>query len=251
MLHRFILITLSFLALTSCSAKAEIKAPLTLNTPHITESPQLSTSELVSTNSDSTAEEAKSSKSQQKTDFNPSEKTLNIANLTKEQAGNKGHTKNRKYLATNTENYMMLVPTGNYNELRNPLYELRLFVNGEKVGAYKAESGRADTQDNDRNRSGTEAPLPDGEYRIATKVTPGRVYEAGDRFLAIYPQFRTGRSELGIHYDPSHGKPNGEDGTSGCIGLINKDDLTEVLNFVRAYHPQRLKVEIQQKSGNF
>jgi|GEM_PF-2922870 len=250
MLHRFILITLSFLALTSCSAKAEIKAPLTLNTPHITESPQLSTSELVSTNNDGTAEEAKSSKSQQKTDFNPSEKTLSIANITKEQVGNKGHKKDRKY-AANTGNYMKLVPTGNYNELRNPLYELRLFVNGEKVGGYKAESGRADTQDKDRDRSGTEAPLPDGEYRIATKVTPGEVYEAGDRFLAIYPQFRTGRSELGIHYDPSHGKPNGEDGTSGCIGLINKDDLTKVLEFVSAYHPQYLQVEIKQNSGDF
>jgi len=234
--------TLSFLALTSCSAKAEIKAPLTLNTPHITESPQLSTSELVSTNSDGTAEEAKSSKSQQKTDFNPSEKTF----ITKEQAGNKGHTKNRKYLAVNEGSYMKLVPTGQYNHLGNPLYKLQLFVNGEEFGSYMAESGRARTQDKDRDRSGTEAPLPDGDYRIATKVTPGGVYEAGDRFLAIYPQFRTGRSELGIHYDPSHNKDNGEDGTSGCIGLINKDDLTEVLNFVRAYHPQHLNVEIQQ-----
>ena len=43
--------------------------------------------------------------------------------------------------------------------------------------------------------------------------------EVGGRFLPIEPLFPTGRYALGIHYDPSFQKTNGEDGTVGCIAL--------------------------------
>lgn len=60
--------------------------------------------------------------------------------------------------------------------------------------------------------------------------------------------FQTGRSALGIHYDPSFEKKNGEDGTSGCIALKNKSELNKVLNYVRTYRPKYLQVNIQTHS---
>ncbi|AFY31836.1 ErfK/YbiS/YcfS/YnhG family protein [Calothrix sp. PCC 7507] len=142
-------------------------------------------------------------------------------------------------------NYMTLTPTGQANSLGNPLYELRLFANGQLVGRYISVSGRAYTQTRDRNRSGTEAPLPDGRYKVATATTRGSIAEAGDRFLPIRPLFSTGRSALGIHYDPSFNKNNGEDGTSGCVALTNRQDLSQVLDYVNTYRPQFLEVAIR------
>jgi hypothetical protein len=144
-----------------------------------------------------------------------------------------------------TGSYMTLTPTGLTNALGNPMYELRLYVNGNSVGAYNTVAGRAYTQNRNRHQAGTEAPLPDGKYQVARTTVAGTILEAGDRFLAIQPLFRTGRSALGIHYDPSFEKNNGEDGTSGCIGLTNRGDLDQVLNFVRTYRPQYLEVNIQ------
>ncbi|MDF5736722.1 MULTISPECIES: L,D-transpeptidase [unclassified Nostoc] len=142
-------------------------------------------------------------------------------------------------------NYMTLTPTGKANSLGNPLYELDLFANGQLIGKYISVSGRAYTQTRDRNRSGTEAPLPDGKYKVATATTRGSIPEAGDRFLPIQPLFSTGRSSLGIHYDPSFDKNNGEDGTSGCVALTNRQDLSQVLEYVYAYRPQFLEVIIR------
>ncbi len=106
-------------------------------------------------------------------------------------------------------------------------------------------TGRKHTQNRNRNRAGTEAPLPNGKYKVARAPIAGSIPEAGDRFLPIQPLFQTGRSALGIHYDPSFGKDNGEDGTSGCIGLTNKQELNKVLNYVRTYQPQYLEVNIR------
>lgn len=147
--------------------------------------------------------------------------------------------------AASSASYMTLVPMGLTNTLGNPLYELRLYANGQLVGTYKTVVGRAHTQTRNRHQSGTEAPLPDGTYRVARTTVPGTIVEAGDRFLSIEPLFHTGRSALGIHYDPSYEKRNGEDGTSGCIGLTNRADLDLVLNYVRTYQPQYLQVAIQ------
>jgi hypothetical protein len=144
-----------------------------------------------------------------------------------------------------TGSYMTLTPTGQTNALGNPIYELRLYVNGNSVGTYNTVAGRAYTQNRNRHQAGTEAPLPDGRYQVARTSVAGTIPEAGHRFLAIQPSFRTGRSALGIHYDPSFEKNNGEDGTSGCIGLTNRLELDEVLNYVRTYRPQYLEVKIQ------
>ncbi len=142
-------------------------------------------------------------------------------------------------------NYMTLTPTEQANSLGNPLYELKLFANGQLVTSYMTVSGRKDTQHNDRNKSGTEAPLPDGLYNVATVAIRGSTFEAGDRFLPIQPLFATSRSSLGIHYDPSFNKNNGEDGTSGCIALTNREDLSQVLEYVSTYKPEFLDVAIR------
>lgn len=150
-----------------------------------------------------------------------------------------------KLVAIKSDNYMKLIPTGKTNAVGNPLYQLHLYANGQEIGAYYTVSGRAHTQNKNRHRAGTEAPLPDGKYKVARMPIPGTIAEAGDRFLPIQPLFQTGRSALGIHYDPSFEKKNGEDGTSGCIALKNKSELNQVLNYVRIYQPKYLQVNIR------
>lgn len=148
-------------------------------------------------------------------------------------------------VAIKSDNYMKLIPTGETNAVGNPLYQLHLYANGQEIGAYDTVSGRAHTQNKNRHRAGTEAPLPDGKYKVSRTSIPGTISEAGDRFLPIQPLFQTGRSALGIHYDPSFEKKNGEDGTSGCIALKNKSELSKVLNYVRTYQPKYLQVNIR------
>jgi hypothetical protein len=135
--------------------------------------------------------------------------------------------------------------TGRTNNLGNPIYKLEAFFNGQKVYSLDAIAGRAYTQNRNRHQSGTEAPLPDGNYTIASKIVPGSIPEVGETFIPVYPKFKTGRSALGIHYDPSFNKNNREDGTSGCIGLTNKVDRDAINYFVTQYKPQLLIVDIQ------
>ncbi|AUT00192.1 hypothetical protein CLI64_07240 [Nostoc sp. CENA543] len=143
-----------------------------------------------------------------------------------------------------TGNYMTLTPSGRTNDLGNPLFELRLYVNNQPVSSFLTVSGRTHTQNKNRHRSGTEAPLPNGIYTVAKNHTRGTIAEAGERFLPITPRFRTGRTDLGIHVDPSYNKNNGEDGTSGCIGMTSTRDLDQLLNYVRNYQPQYINVQI-------
>ncbi|MGK7884324.1 MAG: L,D-transpeptidase [Crocosphaera sp.] len=143
--------------------------------------------------------------------------------------------------------YMTLTPTptNKSNTVGNPLYELRLYANGRLMATYKTVTGRAESQNRNRHQSGTEAPLPDGQYQVASAVVAGTHPEVGGRFLPIEPLFATGRYALGIHYDPSFQKTNGEDGTQGCIALTNKRDLDQVLQYVHTYQPQYLEVKLQ------
>lgn len=93
----------------------------------------------------------------------------------------------QKTVAIKSDNYMKLIPTGKRNALGNPLYKLYLYANGQEIGAYYTVSGRAHTQNKNRHRAGTEAPLPDGEYKVYRTPIPGTIAEAGDRFLPIQP----------------------------------------------------------------
>ena len=141
--------------------------------------------------------------------------------------------------------YMTLTLMGRTNAQGNPLYQMNLYVNGQLMRTYAVVSGRAYSQNRDRHQAGTQAPLPDGLYAVAGSAVRGTSPEVGSRFLPIQPLFRTGRSALGIHYDPSFEKNNGEDGTEGCIALTNKSDLDDLLNYVRIYRPKYLQVNIQ------
>lgn len=143
------------------------------------------------------------------------------------------------------ETYMALRPSGTHNRLGNPIYTLKLYVTGEIRDQFNAVTGRAHTQSRDRNVAGTEAPLPDGFYSISQHAYPISNPETGGLFLPIYPNFSTGRTELGIHLDPSYEVLNGEDGTSGCIGLTSPSALQQVLQYVQQYRPQHLKVDLQ------
>jgi len=141
-------------------------------------------------------------------------------------------------------NFMILRPTGQTNAQDNPIYKLNLYADGKLVDSFISVSGRTSTQARNRHQSGTEAPLPDGKYTVATSAIPGSIVEAGDHFLPIQPKFQTGRSALGFHVDPSFEKSNGEDGTAGCIGLTNKEDLDKLLSFVATHKPEFLDVKI-------
>jgi hypothetical protein len=49
--------------------------------------------------------------------------------------------------------------------------------------------------------------------------------ELGKLFwIGLEPEFATNRRGLGIHLDPSAGKPQ-DSGTDGCIGLIHPQEL--------------------------
>lgn len=140
--------------------------------------------------------------------------------------------------------HMTLVATGEKNKLGNPIYSLRLYdADGYLVKEFNTVTGRANTQKKDRKLAGTQAPLPDGTYTVAKKPIRATIPEAGQLFLPIEPVLPNGRTSLGIHYDPSFNKQNGEDGTSGCIGLTKEEDFRDVLTFVRDYQPQYLEVE--------
>ncbi len=141
--------------------------------------------------------------------------------------------------------YMRLEKTGRSNKLGNPLYRLCLYAQGRVLDAYDTVNGRHYTQNRNRHKSGTEAPSPDGTYRVARWIVPGTLPEVGRRFLPIYPRFRTGRTALGIHYDPSFEKRNGEDGTAGCIALTKRSDLDKVLTYHRRYRFRYIYVDIQ------
>jgi hypothetical protein len=175
-------------------------------------------------------------------------KTIKEQNIFLAQSNSKKDSERKNslsynYQSLNAENYMTLEPTGQTNSFGNPLYDLKLFANGKSI-TYKTVSGRFNTQNRNRNLAGTEAPLPNGRYSVAKHYIAGTHPEVGGRFLSILPQFSTGRSALGIHYDPSYEKSMKDDGTSGCIALTNRSDLDKVLNYIHTYQPKFLNVQL-------
>ena len=251
MLFRFILMSLTCFAIASSNANAEVKIPKNLNSLQSSEKSQNFADKLASFAREkiNISHAAKSLLSGQINHSVLPQSSISDVSENIAQELSKEHHKSHKISTgvgyQRNGNYMTLTPTGQANLLGNPLYELDLFANGQLIGRYMTVSGRAYTQNRDRNRSGTEAPLPDGRYKVATAATRGSIPEAGDRFLPIQPLFSTGRSSLGIHYDPSFNKNNGEDGTSGCVALTNREDLSQVLEYVHTYRPEFLDVTIR------
>jgi hypothetical protein len=141
---------------------------------------------------------------------------------------------------------------GSVNRFNNPVYKLTAYRDRTANYSFQfdAVSGRGFTQSRNRYQSNTEAPLPDGSYSIAARVVKGTIAEVGGTMLPIFPKpgfdSRMRRSALGIHWDPSFDKDAKEDGTSGCIGLTNKQHYYQVRNFVLKYRPRSLEVQIDR-----
>lgn len=129
----------------------------------------------------------------------------------------------------------------------DPLWEVRLVVDGQIAGTLPALIGRADRQSLDRHKAGTKAPLPVGRYEIIRSQISGPPFterELGKGYwIPIEPLFRTGRSYLGIHHDPSWGQRNGESGTSGCIGLQAAGDTYLLSDWIRKFDIKEIRVD--------
>lgn len=134
--------------------------------------------------------------------------------------------------------------SGQRNRYGNPIYVVAMYDKGRLMGTVNAVTGRAHTQQRNRNVAGTEAPLPNGQYRVATNWIGGTHPEVGGRFLPITPLFSTGRTALGFHVDPSYNKDKKEDGTAGCIGLTSVAERDRLFNFVQQHKPKYLQVAL-------
>jgi hypothetical protein len=146
----------------------------------------------------------------------------------------------------------MLTPdTSNLqNKFNNPIYKLTAYRDktSNYLFQFNAVTGRGFTQNKNRYKSNTEAPLPDGSYTVLARVVTGTIREVGGTMVPIFPkpgfnpQMR--RTALGIHWDPSFDRDKKEDGTSGCIGLTTKNDYHRVRDFILKYRPRSLEVQI-------
>lgn len=129
---------------------------------------------------------------------------------------------------------------------RDPIWTLQLVVNGQVVGNLPALTGRVDRQNLNRHQAGNKSPLPPGTYsvdRYSIERGPFDDPELGRGYwVPISPLFRTQRSALGFHQDPSWGKRNGESGTSGCIGLESAEATAKLVEWIKHYNIRELTV---------
>jgi hypothetical protein len=139
------------------------------------------------------------------------------------------------------ENTLTLVKSDRVNQFGNPIWVLTT-PSGE---AFDVVTGRSNTQDLDRDIAGLEAPLPVGTYAIGYSHSgPFVSSELGDSwFIDLHPTFMTGRTDLGIHVDPSFNQSELDDGTAGCVGLTSESDLAELIQIIRDQNITQLVVK--------
>ncbi|NJR18188.1 MAG: SH3 domain-containing protein [Calothrix sp. CSU_2_0] len=131
--------------------------------------------------------------------------------------------------------------TETINGLR--VYQTRLIDNtGKLINTVRAVSGRANKQ-TPSNVAGSQTPLPFGIYKFDS---PGSVEfkdkEFGGVWSPVRPIFNTGRSEIGVHYDPSALLNNSNSGTAGCFATPTTKEKDIMTNFIRNYKPTHLIV---------
>jgi hypothetical protein len=177
--------------------------------------------------------------------------TAEVTSVTTTRDIRKVKSNSRPRIATGSRlplsgNYLRLVrdPNKGVNNVGNPIHTLELYLDGQRYQSFNAISGTATTQTANRNRGDNFAPLPDGTYTVSKQIVPGSIKEVGRTFIGIYPSFQTGRTDLGIHLDPSYNKTNGFDGTAGCIGMTTAADRDALNEFVARYRPHNLFVSI-------
>ena len=126
----------------------------------------------------------------------------------------------------------------------DPIWDLKLEIPGETPRRFDAVSGRSNRQNADRDRLGSRAPLPIGNYSVGVvePLVDGAYPEIGPVWISIEPTFTTGRRVLGIHLDPSAGLRNANSGTLGCIGLVNRADMLELAQLIERTGTRRLDV---------
>ncbi len=180
--------------------------------------------------------------------------TTPVDRLTKQPARDLAPNSNSPAAACRSFPCLILSQDANrsLNKFNNPVYKLTAYRDRTANYSFQfdAVTGRGFTQSRNRYQSNTEAPLPDGSYAIAARVVKGTIAEVGGTMLPIFPKpgfdRRMRRTALGIHWDPSFDKDAKEDGTSGCIGLTNKNHYYQVKNFVLKYRPRSLEVQIDR-----
>jgi hypothetical protein len=123
------------------------------------------------------------------------------------------------------------------------VYQTRLIDGtGKLINTVRAVSGRANKQ-TPSNISGSQTPLPFGIYKFDS---PGSVEFKGGEFGGVWspvtPIFNTGRSEIGVHYDPSALLNNSNSGTAGCFATPTTKEKDMMTNFIRTYKPTHLIV---------
>lgn len=130
---------------------------------------------------------------------------------------------------------------------KDPVWSLQLIQNGKTIEKMPALTGRVDRQSLNRHTSGNKSPLPVGAYYInqaAIERGPFPDPELGSGYwIPFTPMFKTNRSDLGFHQDPSWGRKNGESGTSGCIGLQSAQQTAKLVDWIKRYNIHWLVVE--------
>lgn len=128
----------------------------------------------------------------------------------------------------------------------DPIWRLQVVQGNRVITELPALTGMASRQNVDRHISGTKAPLPAGRYAITREgIERGPFAEAelgSGYWVPIEPLFKTARSYLGIHQDPSWGRKNNESGTSGCIGLQSAEATVKLAQLIDQYDIRELIV---------
>lgn len=140
--------------------------------------------------------------------------------------------------------FLRAVPAGESNSFGNPLIRVEMYAEGKLQDSVLAVSGRAYTQNRNRHIAGTKAPLPDGRYTVSSQIVYGDHPEVARQFIYIWPQFSTGRTELGFHLDPSFNIDPKEDGTDGCVGLISPAHRAKLFGWILKNKPRYLEVNL-------
>jgi hypothetical protein len=145
---------------------------------------------------------------------------------------------------SNPSAYILAIPTDRFEHgLR--VYQLELRASNAELIVLAAVSGRAETQDFDVHVPDRSAPLPSGTYlldRPQVAEPPNFNPELGGIWIGAEPLFDTGRSDLGIHYDPSFGLSNGESGTEGCLAVVSETDRDLLWRWAIEFQPEYLEV---------
>jgi hypothetical protein len=126
--------------------------------------------------------------------------------------------------------------TENINGLR--VYTARLIdSSGRVVNTVRGVSGRASNQ-TPSHVGGSQAPIPFGVYKFDFPgVVEFKDGEFGGVWSSMTPTFTTGRTELGVHYDPSALRQNSNSGTAGCFATPTIRERDLMTNFIRTHKP--------------